>query len=162
LGRGVRSAVLCDARDMASSALAGLRHVDLCVSDLKCSLEFYCELLDKLGWDVTPPHLEISGEQGERVIYLFSSSDPGQGALGLRAARENTPVDRYRVGLHHLAFNAASREQVDEVWDWVKASNLEHEGPPRDYYNVPYYAVFFRDPDAIKLEVVHRRHPAVD
>jgi glyoxylase I family protein len=142
--------------------MAGLRHVDICVSDLESSLEFYCELLGRLGWDVTPPHFEISGEQGERVIYLSSSGDPGLGALGLRAAHESLPVDRYRVGLHHLAFNANSRQQVDEVWEWVQAHNLEHEGPPRDYYDVPYYAVFFRDPDAIKLEVVNRPYPTGD
>jgi catechol 2,3-dioxygenase-like lactoylglutathione lyase family enzyme len=147
---------------MAAPTLAGLRHLDLCVSDLERSLEFYCELLGKLDWDVTPPQSEISGEQDERVIYLLSSSDPGLGALGLRAARDNLPMDRYRVGLHHLAFNAASRHQVDEVWDWVQAKNLEHEGPPRDYYDGPYYAIFFRDPDAIKLEVVHRPYPTGD
>jgi len=135
--------------------LAGLRHVDVCVSDLTRSLEFYAQLLGRLGWDVAEPHHEIAGEQGERVIYLPSPNGFHQGAIGLRAAQGESPVDRYSVGLHHLAINAPDRQAVDEVWEWVSAASIENEGEPRDYYDVPYYAVFLRDPDGIKVEVVH-------
>lgn len=140
---------------VSALGLAGLRHVDVCVSDLERSLDFYRHVLGRLGWNVTEPHHEIVGEQGERVIYLPSPGGFHQGALGLRAAREALPVDRYRVGLHHLAFNARDRAAVDAVWDWIAATGVEHEGAPRVYYDVPYYAVFFRDPDAIKVEVVY-------
>lgn len=134
---------------------AGLRHVDLCVSDLDRSLSFYDALLGILGWQVDEP-AAIVGEQGEEVIYIGSPTGHGEGALGLRQARHATPVDRYEVGLHHLAFNAASREEVDAVWDWVESLGIEHEGRPQPYYSGAYYAVFFRDPDGIKIEVVHR------
>lgn len=135
--------------------LAGLRHVDLCVSDLGRSLDFYRVLLGMLGWKVDDPSV-ILGEQGEEVTYLGSPTGHGDGALELRAARERGPVDRYEVGLHHIALNAACRDDVDAVWGWIENEGIENEGPPRPCYSGAYYAVFFRDPDGIKVEVVHR------
>jgi glyoxylase I family protein len=136
--------------------LAAFRHVDLCVTDPERSLVFYGELLELLGWR-PERRTEIVGESGERVVYLPWGDDPGMGALGLRSATaDNAPVDRYRVGLHHLAFNAGSRESVDAVWEWVKSNALGHEGAPRGYYSGEYYALFIRDPDNIKVEVVYR------
>ena len=63
---------------------------------------------------------------------------------------------RHRVGLCEIAFAADSRRQVDEL-----AAEIERHGgrvtdPPREYDYVPgYCAVFFTDPDGLKLEVVH-------
>jgi hypothetical protein len=45
---------------------------------------------------------------------------------------------------------------VDERHDWLVDTGAEIETPPREYtYSPGYYAVFFYDPDAIKLEIVH-------
>lgn len=67
------------------------------------------------------------------------------------------PYDRYAVGLHHLCFEVASREVVDERARWLEAQGAVIESPPREYsYSPGYYAVFFRDPDGIKLELLHR------
>ena len=64
--------------------------------------------------------------------------------------------DRYAVGLHHLAFEAESREVVDERLAWARAHRLEIENEPQEWPYVPgYYAGFFHDPDGIKLEVVY-------
>jgi glyoxylase I family protein len=95
----------------------------------------------------------IVGEQGEVVHYL----NTGGGAVGLREARTSGTVDRYAIGLHHLAFEALSREVVDAVAAWLRKEGGEIEGAPgeRDY-SPGYYAVFFFDPDGIKLEVVHQ------
>ena len=60
------------------------------------------------------------------------------------------------VGLHHLAFEASSRELVDERYRWAVAQGLKIENEPQEWPYVPgYYATFFHDPDGIKLEVVH-------
>jgi glyoxylase I family protein len=98
---------------------------------------------------------EVVGERGEPVWYLDGE---GVGAsLSLRQAQ--TPAagayDRYTVGLHHLAFEAESREVVDERLAWARAQGLEIENEPQEWHYVPgYYAGFFHDPDGIKLEVV--------
>ncbi|HEX7297396.1 MAG TPA: VOC family protein, partial [Solirubrobacteraceae bacterium] len=96
----------------------------------------------------------IEGEHGEVVHYLSAAG----GALGLRQSREAGAVDRYATGLHHLAFDAPSREVVDAVAEWLRAAEgAEIEGGPGERaYSPGYYAVFFFDPDGIKLEVVHQ------
>jgi hypothetical protein len=61
------------------------------------------------------------------------------------------------VGVHHVALNAPSREVVDDVAKWLKETGAPIESGPREYgYSAGYYAVFFHDPDWLKLEVVHR------
>jgi glyoxylase I family protein len=75
----------------------------------------------------------------------------------LREAQSDSgPYDRYAVGLHHLAFEADSRARVDELARWVRMQPVEIESEPQEYtYQPGYYAVFFYDPDGIKLEIVH-------
>ena len=127
-----------------------IRHVDLVVSSIERSLPFYRELLGPLGWHGIS---EVEGERGETIWYL---GGPGT-AIGLREAQTPTGLyDRYRVGLHHLAFEAVSRGAVDERAEWVRSQGAEIESGPEEYSYIPgYYAVFFYDPDGIKLEIVH-------
>jgi catechol 2,3-dioxygenase-like lactoylglutathione lyase family enzyme len=65
--------------------------------------------------------------------------------------------DRYRVGLHHLAFKAKDRADVDELYRLLVREHVTILDPPAEYpeYGAQYYAVFFADPDGMKLEVVH-------
>ena len=127
----------------------GVHHVDLVVSSIERSLPFYSELLGPLGYHRVS---EVEGERGETIWYI---SGPGT-AIGLREAQSDGPHDRYAVGLHHLAFEADSRAQVDELADWVRGQGAEIESSPQEYAYMPgYYAVFFYDPDGLKLEVVH-------
>jgi glyoxylase I family protein len=114
------------------------------------SLPFYRALLARLG---ATDEGSIVGERGEVVVYL---NGPG-GAVGVREAESAGAVDRYAPGLHHLAFDAASREVVDAIAAWLRQEGAEIEGGPgeRDY-TPGYYAVFFFDPDGLKLEVVHQ------
>jgi glyoxylase I family protein len=127
----------------------GVHHVDLVVSSIERSLPFYRELLGPLGWHRIG---EVEGERGETIWYL---GGPGTG-IGLREAQTRGDYDRYQVGLHHLALEAMSRAAVDERYQWLLESGAEIESPPREYGYIPgYYAVFFYDPDRIKLEIVH-------
>ena len=130
-------------------------HLDLVVTSLERSLVFYRELLEPLGY-VTAK--EIEGERGERVVYIGRRG--GMGSVSLREAQSDAhevPYDRYGIGLHHLAFAAASREVVDERAAWLRSQDATIESGPEEYgYTPGYYAVFFHDPDGIKLELVHR------
>jgi glyoxylase I family protein len=129
---------------------SGVHHVDLVVSSIERSLPFYSDLLGPLGYHTIS---EVEGERGETIWYLSN----GGTAVGLREAQsDDGAYDRYRVGLHHLAFEASSRSEVDERAEWLHTQDVELESEPQQYTYIPgYYAVFFFDPDGLKLEIVH-------
>jgi len=129
----------------------GIHHVDLVVSSVERSLPFYRELLGPLGWHGLG---EVEGERGETIWYLRSRDC----SIGIREAQTEPehPYDRYAVGLHHLALTAPSRAVVDERAEWLRANGAEIESGPEEYSYIPgYYAVFFYDPDGLKLEIVN-------
>jgi len=130
-------------------------HLDLVVTSLERSLPFYRELLRPMGYVHESP---IVGERGEHVVYLGRVG--GLGSVSLREAQSGAhpvPYDRYAVGIHHIAFSAGSRAAVDERAAWLREQRATIESGPKEYgYSPGYYAVFFYDPDAIKLELVHR------
>ena len=137
--------------------MSGVDHLDLVVTSLADSLDFYRGLLEPLGYTRSA---EIGGERGERVVYLGGPGGTSvTTSVSLRERQSDAhavPYDRYAVGLHHLAFAAESREQVDERAAWLRERGARIESEPREYnYKPGYYAVFFYDPDGIKLEIVH-------
>jgi catechol 2,3-dioxygenase-like lactoylglutathione lyase family enzyme len=85
----------------------------------------------------------LSGRIRDRAGQPATSADAGR-------------YDRYRIGIHHIAFQAPSREIVDERLRWARGQGLEIENDPKEYdYRPGYYAGFLYDPDGIKLEIVH-------
>ena len=128
----------------------GVHHVDLVVSSIERSLPFYRELLGPLGWHGIS---EVEGERGETIWYLTGR----ECSIGLREAQSDAgPYDRYAIGLHHLALEVASRAAVDECAAWLRSAGAQIESEPQEYTYMPgYYAVFFYDPDGLKLEIVH-------
>jgi len=135
--------------------MEAIDHVDLVVSSLEGSLAFYSGLLTPLGY---VHRGEIEGERGERVVYL--SRHGGGGSVSVRERQSDahaTPYDRYAIGIHHIAFAASSRANVDNAAAWAREHGVQIESDPREYdYTPGYYAVFLHDPDGLKLEIVHR------
>jgi len=128
--------------------ILGLDHIDLSVRDLTRSRAFYDTVLSALGFR----KMSDDGTIVWRGRHL---------EIGIRAATsgdEGKSHDRYDVGLHHLAFRAESRADVDRFHDFLLQQSIDVLDPPADYpqYGATYYAVFFADPDGIKLELVYR------
>ena len=65
--------------------------------------------------------------------------------------------DRYSPGLHHVAWHAQSRADVDRLHALLVEIGATVLDAPADYpqYGDGYYAVFFADPDGLKLEFVY-------
>lgn len=126
-------------------SIPGIHHLCLSVSDIRASLEFYGRLMALLGWKVRASGSSACYTVANYEIYLEQSDEPDY------APR------RYGVGLQHLAFNAPSRATVDAVHAAVLAMGAEVTDPPKAYpkYTPQYYAVFFKDPSGVQLEVCY-------
>lgn len=130
----------------------GVHHLDLVVSDLERSLRFYRELLGPLGWHGVSNQ---PGERGETIHYLYG---PGS-SIGLREAPgepAGLPVDRYRVGLHHVCLEVPERADLDTAAERLSRLDAHVTDGPRHFpeYREGYHALFFEDPDGLKLELV--------
>ena len=126
-------------------------HIDLNVSDLAASKRVYGPVLEFLGYR------PVRDDEG----CEWDLADEGRGSsLGLRlcdpALRDHVHR-RYAPGLHHLSWRAQSREDVDRLHALLIEHDIKVLDSPAHYpqYSGDYYAVFFEDPDGMKLEFVH-------
>jgi len=51
-------------------------------------------------------------------------------------------------------FELASRNDVDALGAFLEANGMTVVDPPGEYYGRSYYAVYFTDPDGMKLEAM--------
>ena len=129
-----------------------LHHLDLNVSDLKRSHAFYDRVLTRIGY--RPVDYSALGEPAG--FDWLAPAGAGRFSIGLYPARGNASHDRYSPGVHHIALAAPSREAVDDLYTFLLEIGAKILDAPREYpkYEPGYYAVFFLDPDGIKLEYV--------
>lgn len=136
--------------------MLGIHHVSVSASDFDRSKAFYDWVLGYLGM---APALQAKGHphkdsDGRLCIYAGAG-----GMFGLWEADESEPGVKFRVynvGLHHIAFAAGSRESVDRLYDRLKADGVTVLDAPAEYPYVPgFYAVYFADPDGMKLEFAY-------
>ena len=128
----------------------GVHHVFLTVNDLARSRRFYQALMPRLGY----PGLREYGANapvgffGSGGSFWIKQADPGFAGASF---------SKDRVGLAEIAFRAENREQIDALARDVPGFGGTILDAPREYpeYVPGYYAVFFADPDGIKLELVH-------
>lgn len=124
-------------------------HIDLTVSDVAAAKPVYALVLEFLGYTCVK-------DTPEGCEWDLRGREPFGASLGIRAARTGQPFDRYAPGLHHLAWRAESRDEVDRLHALLVERGINVLDPPASYpdYSGDYYAVFFADPDGIKLELV--------
>jgi catechol 2,3-dioxygenase-like lactoylglutathione lyase family enzyme len=125
-----------------------IHHVEIYVSDLKRTVAFW-------QWLLT-----------EKFSYtIFQKWDSGisfilGGTYIVFVQTENKYLDksfnRKNTGLNHLAFHCSSSEFVDTLAKELKEKNINILYTDKHPFagGEDYYAVFFEDPDRIKVEVV--------
>lgn len=124
-----------------------VHHIELYVSDLKTSLNFWGWLLEELGYEVFQ-----SWEQGES----WKLEDTYLVFVQVEERFQNIPYHRSGVGLNHLAFHAESRQQVDDMTRTLESrgDNILYKDKHPYAGGEDYYAVYFEDPDRMKVELV--------
>ena len=122
-----------------TSKVVGIDHISIRVSDYKKSKEFYGKLFEHLGFEVSDEDPNTIGWTNGRTRYWIA---PAEGRQKYRIGD---------VGLHHYAFELRSRRDVDALQGFLEGHGVRIVDPAGEYYE-DYYAVFFLDPDGIKLE----------
>ena len=130
-----------------------IHHLDLTVKDQWVSCDFYDAVLGFMGYrrvreDKRGFDWELTSPGG-----IFASV----GVAKAEGAGRGRAHDRYSPGLHHVAWHAESRADVDRLYEFLLRIGATVLDPPADYpaYGDGYYAVFFSDPDGLKLEFVY-------
>ena len=127
--------------------LGKLHHVEIYVSNLNRSAEFWGWFLGKLGY-------EIYSEWNSGISFILE--DTYICFVQTETKYLDEPYHRCKTGLNHLAFHADSKDQVDELTNELRSKGIKilyEEKHPYAGGN-DYYAVFFEDPDRIKVEFV--------
>lgn len=127
-----------------------IHHIEINVSDLAASKEFWSWLLEKLGFSKYQ-----EWEQG------FSYREDDTYIVFVQTAKRflgEPAYHRSRTGLNHLAFAVDTNHQVDELYTELQRRGIPLLYPERHPFagGKKHYAVFFEDPDRIKVEVAAR------
>jgi catechol 2,3-dioxygenase-like lactoylglutathione lyase family enzyme len=125
-----------------------LSHIELKVSNPEYSFPFYSSLLVYLGYRII--------HQDKICIGFFNP--PNQ--IWLTKTRDkyvDVPFHRQHTGINHIAFKVESQKDVDKFYtEFLQPKNIPtlYQTPKLfPEYTPDYYAVFFEDPDRIKIEV---------
>lgn len=123
-----------------------LHHVEIYVADLQRSREFWGWLLEELGYTLYHEWPQGFDYILGKTYLVFVQAE----------ARFLSPAyHRCRPGLNHLAFHAESRAFVDALTAKLRARKIPVLYEDRHPFagGPDYYAVFFEDPDRMKVEV---------
>ena len=123
--------------------VVGIDHLVLSVSDLARSKDFYDKVLGFLGFKLKHDSGGFAGWSNGKTLFWIAAAD----AQGRK--------HKYRkgdIGFHHYAFEVASRNDVDALGAFLEQHGMTVVDPPGEYYGRSYYAVYFTDPDGMKLE----------
>ena len=132
-------------------------HIQITVKDLKIAEIFYDRLMPILGFDLDKKSKgTVAAHDFDVVEYVHPLL-----IFGINSPREQFKKDiihRRKPGaLHHLAFKAESRAEIDLLYPIIKEAGANIVDPPKYYpqHGENYYALFFKDLEGIKYEIVH-------
>lgn len=120
-------------------------HTKIAVSDYTKSYPFYRDIFAELGYT------QVSNTDD----HAGWASPDGYAVLVAQAKIANQRYQFDAPGLHHLCLKAKSVEMVDHIYELLLKKDAHIFDAPQKYpdYTDTYYAVYFADPDGIKLEV---------
>jgi len=147
-------ALLTEGGVMPGQIPAGeIHHLRLTVTDLERSRQFYTDLL---GFDVaveSPPAVDPSAAEAFKILFGGVVMTRGNLIMGLRPMA--APGDRFdpnRVGLDHLSFSVASRQDLEHALGLFDERGVPH-GQITTLASFGIDVLPFEDPDGVQLEL---------
>jgi len=126
--------------------VVGIDHLVLSVGDFARSKEFYNKVLGFLGFKLKHDSGGFAGWSNGKTLFWIAAAD-SQGKW--RKYRKGD------IGFHHYAFELENRKAVDELGAFLIEHGMKVADPPGSYNgDDQYYAVFFHDPDGMRLEAM--------
>lgn len=131
---------------------ASVYHIQINCSDIKVSAKFYKKLLGYLEYKIIHDGDSILGMTNGLTDFWLVETD--------KKYKENK-FHRKNTGLNHVAFMVSSKDDVEKFTNEFlkpgKVSILYDTPKLFPEYTPDYYAVFFEDPDRIKLELCYHK-----
>ncbi|HWE27695.1 MAG TPA: VOC family protein [Polyangia bacterium] len=128
--------------------MGAFHHLILCVTDIERSRRSYAWLMPEVGFKQRVDYGQSTGWLAEVARLWLRPQDPKHAG--------DPPFSKDRVGLCEVCFSAPDRAAVDALARALPERGFRILDAPAEYPYVPgYYAVFFADPDGIKLEYAH-------
>jgi len=130
--------------------VVGIDHIYISVSNLEQAERFYDKVMSLLGF--RKGTLPINSEPHRHYYNRYFN-------YTIRSAQKNTPAHNpYAPGLDHIWFRVEGCPTVDAVAQALIKLKIEVSSPQfYPEYAPDYYAIFFCDPDGIRLEVTNFR-----
>ena len=124
-----------------------LHHIEMYVSNLEKSTEFWGWFLSELGYELFQEWDQGKSYKLDDTYLVF---------VQVEEKHLDVPYHRSKAGLNHLAFHAESREQVDSMTEQLRTKKINILYEDRHPYagGKGYYAVYFEDPERMKVELV--------
>jgi catechol 2,3-dioxygenase-like lactoylglutathione lyase family enzyme len=127
---------------------ASIGHLGINLSNEETSFPFWQDLLTYLGFTIVPDGDHFDATDGRSYL-----------CVSVTKADQPQPFHRRRTGLNHIAFQVSSAEEVDRfVTEYLGprgVAPLYGGAKAYPHYVDGYYAVYFEDPDRIKVEVTY-------
>jgi catechol 2,3-dioxygenase-like lactoylglutathione lyase family enzyme len=123
--------------------VVGVDHISIRVSNFEKSKAFYEGLFAFLGFEA------MAESGGDSMGWSNGKTRFWIGQADAQGRKHRHRIGE--VGLHHYAFELRSRKDVDELEKYLEEHDVKIVDPADEYYE-DYYAVFFLDPDGLKLE----------
>ena len=122
-------------------------HIEVYCSDLKRSREFWSWFLSTSGYKEFQEWTGGISFKLADTYFVFVQAEE---------KHVDTSFNRCRPGLNHLAFHAKSRRHVDELTTQLRSrgARILYEERHPHAGGKGSYAVFFEDPERIKVELV--------
>jgi glyoxylase I family protein len=129
--------------------IIGIDHIYLTVSDMTRSEKFYDVVMEIIGFRKNDFQIGT-----EKHIQYYNRHF----GVVLRPARSTALHNSYAPGLHHLCLRVEDEKDVHEAAKRFKEHGIS-VSEPKCYpeYAPDYFAVFFSDPDGIRLEITNYR-----
>lgn len=135
-----------------------INHVSVTVSNLDEAMVFFGPVLEFLGYALGPT-LRNESTNSRLTVNINAANGIAFNVWEAKPELAHHPFQVYEPGLHHVAFNAVSRVQVDRLHAIVVGLGTRVlDGPAEFPYaedGLGYYAFYFLGPDGLKFECVH-------